>query len=243
MAIFEWKPQYAIGIPELDEQHQVLVGLINEIDELLARDFDLPTAQALFRQLVDYTVYHFAAEERLMVKHQYDEASYQAHLHQHRQFEEEIAGVLTSIDDITPTDCAVVLSYLTNWLINHICKVDHKLGEFVLAQKRKREPPDASPIANNPGTSPHTHTHQLTRQAREFCITLQTHRQWVLEKTATLPASSTPASTADPDQQVIRHTCGTLLGDLEQVRSELLGLLDLLQEAPGTDTPDTTQDH
>ncbi|MCP5161263.1 MAG: hemerythrin family protein [Hahellaceae bacterium] len=104
MAIFEWKPQYSVGVPELDEQHKVLVRLINELDELLASRFDLVKAQALFRELVDYTIYHFATEERLMVRFQYDEAGYQAHIRQHRQFEQEIKSVLSDIDQITTTD-------------------------------------------------------------------------------------------------------------------------------------------
>ncbi len=136
MAIFEWKSEYDTGIPEIDNQHKVLVSVINELDDLLGDDFDRGAVAQVFGKLKDYALYHFATEEGLMAQYHYKEHDLQAHLTQHRQFENEIESVQSDFGNISVEDCEVVLSYLTNWLIYHICKVDHRLADFILAQQR-----------------------------------------------------------------------------------------------------------
>lgn len=135
MTIFEWKSEYDTGVEEIDNQHKVLVSLINELNGLVGDNFDRGAAEEIFNKLKNYTVFHFATEEGLMAQYHYADRDLHAHLLQHRQFEEEIASVQHDFSQITIEDCNVILSYLTNWLINHICKVDKRFSDFILDKR------------------------------------------------------------------------------------------------------------
>ena len=137
MAIFEWKSEYDTGVEEIDNQHKVLVSLINELSGLVGENFDRGAAEQVFCKLKKYTVFHFATEESLMAQYHYVERDLHAHLLQHRQFEEEIASVQHDFSQISIEDCNVILSYLTNWLIKHICKVDQRFAAFILGKMQK----------------------------------------------------------------------------------------------------------
>lgn len=132
MSLFEWKDEYSVGVPQIDAQHKKLVALINSLDETLSAGFDLEALKPIFNELVEYTVYHFTFEERLMRDQDYGKGDREAHIRQHRQFEEQIKALRADLDQLKVSDCEVILSYLTNWLVNHICKIDHKLGQYLL---------------------------------------------------------------------------------------------------------------
>lgn len=136
MTTFEWKSEYDTGVEEIDNQHKVLVSLINELGGLVGDNFDRGAAEEVFDKLKNYTVFHFATEEGLMAQYHYGERDLHAHLLQHRQFEKEIASVQHDFNQISIEDCNVILSYLTNWLINHICKVDKRFSAFILGKRQ-----------------------------------------------------------------------------------------------------------
>lgn len=139
MAIFEWKSEYDTGIAEIDNQHMVLVSLINELHELVNGNFDKTLAKQIFIKLKNYAIFHFETEENLMVQYHYTESDFDAHLTQHRQFESEFESVQSDFENITRDECNIILSYLTNWLTNHICKVDKRLAEFIYNQRQASE--------------------------------------------------------------------------------------------------------
>lgn len=144
MAIFEWKSEYETGVDEIDYQHRVLVSLINELSDLASNQFDLEAAGEVFEKLKSYTVFHFATEEELMGQYRYEERDHQAHLLQHRQFEKEIESVQQDFNQVSVEDCNVILSYLKNWLINHIGRTDKRLAAVILAKRRAEPVPKSS---------------------------------------------------------------------------------------------------
>ena len=136
VAIFEWKSEYDTGIAEIDNQHMVLVSLINELHALVNEKFDRALAEQIFGKLKSYAVFHFATEEGLMAQYHYTASDHDAHLAQHRQFESEFESLQADFSNISLDECNIVLSYLTNWLTNHICKVDKRLAEHIYAQRQ-----------------------------------------------------------------------------------------------------------
>ena len=64
MSVVQWSPAFATGVKEIDDQHQRLVGYINEltgVSKVETRDLS-----RLLESAIDYTLYHFAFEEALM---------------------------------------------------------------------------------------------------------------------------------------------------------------------------------
>lgn len=127
-----WEDKYNTGNYILDYQHQHLVGLINDLNEIRLHDELRPfLIDVVFDEITAYTDYHFKTEEKFM-----EEANY-SHLHEHKlmhqgfikklnQFNEGLKNKSKSVDQ-------ELCLFLRDWLINHIVKEDPKfISEIVI---------------------------------------------------------------------------------------------------------------
>lgn len=124
-----WKDEYGVGIPAIDEQHKKLFDIANQISELLNNQFLLDKYDQIvtvLNELRDYTVEHFAAEETYMVKHKY--RKFLSHKALHSDFIEKINAVdLEKIDNEQNLYLKDILNFVTEWLVDHILKVDKEI--------------------------------------------------------------------------------------------------------------------
>lgn len=137
--LLEWQDSYATGVQEIDEQHMILVHTLNEASQTLVKDSSIETLEKITQNLLSYALYHFETEEELMQEYGYEEEiseDAERHLMQHRSFSEKVVSVRNGITAGTPIEPAELLSFLNDWLVNHILKTDKKLGGFIL-DKRK----------------------------------------------------------------------------------------------------------
>ncbi len=130
MAI-EWTADLAVGVEEIDTQHQKLFEAVNK---LLAAMWDGKGKEEtgnLLNFLADYVVTHFGMEEGLMKALNYP--AYADHKKLHGQFVEEFSAIKTKYEngEITSSSCITVLDGTCDWLRNHISKVDKALGNYV----------------------------------------------------------------------------------------------------------------
>lgn len=132
----EWGEALITGVPEIDEQHMILVHTLNEAAERLGRECSAEILGQITQDLLGYALYHFDTEEELMQQSGYSEqdAAMQAlHLEQHRNFSSKVvairedlkAGILIAPDDL--------IGFLNQWLVDHIMNTDKKLAAFLLA--------------------------------------------------------------------------------------------------------------
>jgi len=132
----EWGEALITGVPEIDEQHMILVHTLNEAAERLGRECSADILGQITQDLLGYALYHFDTEEELMQQSGYSEqdAAMQAlHLEQHRNFSSKVvairenlkAGILIAPDDL--------IGFLNQWLVDHIMNTDKKLAAFLLA--------------------------------------------------------------------------------------------------------------
>ncbi|MBU1610885.1 MAG: bacteriohemerythrin [Proteobacteria bacterium] len=129
MPLIEWDASLETGIGMIDAQHRILVDLINKLDASVQEGSPAKAVELVLVDLKKYTVYHFSAEETLMVRSGY--AGFEAHRDQHQEFMEEVDGF--EIDSLTgaPDVAQDVLEFLKDWLTNHI-RVSDK--DFAAAQ-------------------------------------------------------------------------------------------------------------
>jgi hemerythrin-like metal-binding protein len=66
MTTFQWTADYAVGVRQIDEEHQRLFALAEEMHRAMLEGEGKAILQALLAGLVAYTSYHFAHEEQLM---------------------------------------------------------------------------------------------------------------------------------------------------------------------------------
>lgn len=130
MPLLEWTEQLTLGHDEIDSQHTMLVDMINELHARLqegqARQGLCDTVQGLKA----YTDYHFAEEERLMLRHGYPEL--ENHRLAHLEFLEQVEAFTSAIlQEKYQETSTKVLAFLTSWFSRHIQRDDRVLVQFM----------------------------------------------------------------------------------------------------------------
>ena len=126
MALIEWSREMSVGIMELDEDHQVLIGIINDLAELQGAEASAQALRATFEHLKHYAEFHFAREEAVMRSASYPVLS--DHQVEHRDFESRMRDLSRRLER-DPNRSALeinyeLLHYLKNWLQHHILVID-----------------------------------------------------------------------------------------------------------------------
>ena len=89
------------------------------------------------RFLVDYTKYHFSAEEKIMQSISYEELPHHKELH--KKFINDVVQILVDLKKGKAVDPLAFIDFLTDWLVNHIRYEDKKIGKSLLAAARTRQ--------------------------------------------------------------------------------------------------------
>jgi hemerythrin len=124
--MIEWKDEYAIGIKEIDEQHEKLFEIAGRMFALLRNDLLMDKYDSIIEiidELKDYTRYHFEAEEAYMEK-----IGYRKFLSQkvtHKDFLDKMDEIdLQRIDNGQNQYLMDILNFVLDWLVEHILKED-----------------------------------------------------------------------------------------------------------------------
>lgn len=131
MDSFQWSNKYLTGLTVVDEQHHILVDIINEYGNLIAEN-DLKPADsaALLIKLTDYADYHFKEEEKLMLDSGIDHRHFQFQQNEHACFIQQVRLMSTQLDSDAgfKTEAKYLLDFLINWLAYHILGIDQNMA-------------------------------------------------------------------------------------------------------------------
>jgi hemerythrin-like metal-binding protein len=134
-----WNDALVTGIDKIDEQHQILVNLFNEANTKLTVNNNAEFLEQITRDMLSYALYHFETEEELMQKYNYAEDEIDdTHIRQHRGFSAKVVSVRNDIKAGVLISRENLLSFLNNWLIDHILSTDKRLAAFLLASEQYR---------------------------------------------------------------------------------------------------------
>ncbi len=122
MTMIEWDASLETGFPIVDEQHQQLVIMINDLYDALTASRTENIVLDIVNKMVDYTQYHFFTEEQLMKQHRYPEL--EAHKIEHLYFIEKAQDLDAQCRSGNYAGPAELLSFLTEWLMTHIKRRD-----------------------------------------------------------------------------------------------------------------------
>lgn len=127
----EWSDELSVGIEEIDEQHKVLVGLVNQMHDAIHGRRGNDVVQDILAQLAEYTRIHFAVEESLMRILNYP--GYE----EHRDSHEELIGHVVELQDKVASGKTSIgfelMHFLKVWLTKHIMEEDQNYSGFFLA--------------------------------------------------------------------------------------------------------------
>lgn len=116
MAHFEWHDGYNCGIELIDGQHQEIVNLVNQLDDVAAKR-DREAVGQILNRLVSVVIQHFEFEEELMT--QSGHGYLKAHKKLHDRFIERLVNFTQRFDS---GECVVeeIAPFLRGWLPHHI---------------------------------------------------------------------------------------------------------------------------
>ena len=137
MSVMAWKHEYSVGDRVLDEHHQKLFELLNDLhDRLLKRDKSLSVGD-LLRSLINYTEIHFAAEEELMMAANYPERT--LHHVEHEELTAEVTKLYSEWQAGRPALTLTVLTFLADWVHTHVLVSDARYASYIAATKQSIE--------------------------------------------------------------------------------------------------------
>ena len=127
--LLRWNANLSVGLTCIDDQHKVLIDLINELYQQINAGAAEATIGRVLAKLIDYTKTHFGFEEDLFNKHGYEET--EAHIKIHTKLVSQLVDFQTQFKT-GKTDISVeLMEFLKDWLINHIKKTDTRYGPFL----------------------------------------------------------------------------------------------------------------
>lgn len=137
MEHFAWKSEYSVGDDALDNQHQELIRIMNELYTLLQ---EAPEArnegrvEFIFGALADYIATHFAYEEQRMVDARYPYEKLVAHRAEHHELIKKVRRYHLAVMDGNQEGLMDLMPYLYNdWLVHHICEQDMDYRPYLSA--------------------------------------------------------------------------------------------------------------
>lgn len=128
---FQWNASYSVKVSAMDAQHKQLFVIIQELYSAMRSGHGKDVAGGVLKRLIDYTVKHFAEEEKLMEKHAYPQLS--QHLAEHRALVNKVVAFKKDFDAGGASVTPELMTFLQKWLTDHIQSVDNKYGDFLNA--------------------------------------------------------------------------------------------------------------
>lgn len=131
MLNFIWSESLSVGNPVIDEHHQRLINLFNEVGHLVESEQKTPLFSTIkvISELNVYAIFHFKEEERLMELSNYPE------LDSHKRLHVEFIDNMTKFkDEYLHSDPLVnyeLFDFLSKWILEHIMNEDQKYSEYI----------------------------------------------------------------------------------------------------------------
>ena len=131
----EWTSNLATGIAEIDDQHKEIFKRVAMLSQACSEGRGKEEVLNLLLFLESYVKEHFAAEEKLQLKHGYP--GYALHKSQHTRFIADISRLATAFQTEGATLSLVIMTNktLTSWLVQHISRTDAELGAYLKQQQ------------------------------------------------------------------------------------------------------------
>ena len=96
--LFHWSDDFSINIQEIDEQHKVLVDLLNQLHVAIREHHGKTTSREILNRLAEYTRTHFLLEESLMRLTHYP--GFEIHKAQHEELISQVVALQEKLDKI-----------------------------------------------------------------------------------------------------------------------------------------------
>ena len=128
-----WKETYSVRVKTIDDHHKVLVKLINDLNNAMLYEKGRSSISSIIKGLVDYTIFHFDYEEKMLEKNGYGDLV--NHKKIHVQFVNKMKEIQREFDSGEKELSKDVMDFLKVWLVEHIMGTDQKYSDLMVKNK------------------------------------------------------------------------------------------------------------
>ncbi len=129
MAFLNWEDKYSVNLKEIDEQHKVWIGLINNLHDAMKVGKGKEALGSTFDEVVKYTKYHFDSEEKFFSMYSYPQSV--SHKKVHEDFVVEVKKLKQDYDSGKTIMTLELMNKLKDWLTNHILVSDKEYTTYL----------------------------------------------------------------------------------------------------------------
>lgn len=130
MALIAWRSEFETGVDDVDHEHRELVELINQLHAQLGGDAEPATISAFLGEVFARISAHFALEESVMRKHDYDQ--YLEHKTDHEKLLDDIRDIMDEFETgkYAAYDEALAVA-VHDWFVDHFKTKDARLHKML----------------------------------------------------------------------------------------------------------------
>lgn len=129
MSMMQWSPAFSTNIKQFDDQHKKLVEMVNQLHDGMKVGKGSEVLGPILNSLISYTASHFADEEKLMQQHGYPD--FAKHKAEHDKLTKQVLDLQKQYQTTKTALSMAVMTFLKDWLVNHIQGNDKKYGPFL----------------------------------------------------------------------------------------------------------------
>ncbi len=117
MELLQWHDSFNVGVNLVDQQHQKLFSLINE---LIVKTEQQKNIEKVLDDLMDYTDYHFKTEEKFFKTH----PGFKKHHHIHQEFTDKVSGFVSAFKLGNTDFKPAIVDFFVDWSKSHVLHTD-----------------------------------------------------------------------------------------------------------------------
>ncbi len=126
-----WRPDFELGIPEIDQQHRKIIELINALNEAYINGETKHILENIFDEITHCANDHFRTEEILFKRHNFPFTK--EHTLQHEYFSRKMLDYKNRFE-VGQSIASRVPLFLMKWWTDHILDSDREYVELVKSQ-------------------------------------------------------------------------------------------------------------
>jgi hemerythrin len=124
MALFTWYKKYSVNNEELDNHHKKLMDIFNRLFVTCTKAENVNCVGPIIVELIEYSNYHFSAEEKYLADIGYK--GIDEHKQLHRFFTDKVRE-MQQVENKNDYDLTKdIIVFLGNWLLQHVIVEDKK---------------------------------------------------------------------------------------------------------------------
>lgn len=132
MEMPEWRNEYAVGIPEIDAQHKHLFGIAYRLADSVRTAAGQTDLKAVIDELTSYANEHFAFEEMIMEKADYEHLMYHRKMHEFMRTRLDLLNAQLMKGFLSEAE---LVEFMETWLTEHIIMEDMRYIPAVTAKE------------------------------------------------------------------------------------------------------------